>query len=164
MRTLLLVRHATAASGSPDMARILTAQGRAEAADIARCLAPLLSRPTIILSSPAARTLETAQAVRGLAPPAAELRVVSNLYLAAPDILLDTVMAEGGDAENIVLVAHNPGIGQLAFDLGGGHHPHIARGFTPATVALFDCTIDNWMDIAPARTALRHALAPFEQP
>lgn len=159
MKLLSLLRHATAATdGADDHSRSLSVDGQAEAVDIATHLAMAdLAAPDLILSSDSERTHQTAKTLQMFFPEAA-LDLDHALYLAASDTLLEIIHAQDDALTHIVIVAHNPGIGQLAFDLGGGNHPAIARGFAPATLATFACDIDRWADLRAAHVNLKNVI------
>ena len=116
MRRLTLVRHARAVAARDsviDFDRVLSPEGVAEAKEMARRLATRAPRPDLVLSSTAARASHTA-ALFAQAwtedPPRVEL--LSRLYLATPDILLEVV--QGIAAADVMIVGHNPGISELA--------------------------------------------------
>lgn len=155
MKLLSLLRHATAAShASDDHSRPLSDIGQGEAVDIAEALAASpLPPPDMILSSDSARTHATAITLKLLFP-AATLHLDPTLYLASHDALLAAAQLMDDTHRHVMLVAHNPGIGQLAFDLGGGSHPAVACGFAPATLATFECGIATWAELRPAHAKL----------
>ncbi len=112
MRTLILFRHAKAvrANEAPsDEARELTGRGKREAALAGEAMAAAGLAPELALCSAATRTRETA--AHGLANFKLETRAEDALYLAAPEGLWDAFVAD--DAPSVVLVGHNPGIGEL---------------------------------------------------
>lgn len=112
MRTLILMRHAKAVrphEADSDKARGLTGRGRRESAEAGEAMAQAGLSPTLALVSAAQRTRETAE--HGLPRFAAETRFEEALYHAAPEGLWDAFSAS--DAESVVIVAHNPGVGEL---------------------------------------------------
>lgn len=163
MKTLLLLRHASAAAGADDHARPLSQKGRAEARIIADKLVEAGHSPRLILTSDAARTAETAFAVEDrlrLAGAAPDVREESTLYLASAETLLDHIELAGTEIAEILVVAHNPGIAELAHDLSRGKLGDVIRGFPPATLALFLYDGDDWADLSPARLTLAAVLTP----
>jgi phosphohistidine phosphatase len=60
---LILWRHAEAEDGHPDAKRVLTAHGEKQAKDVGRWLRKRLPADARVLSSPAQRALQTAQAL-----------------------------------------------------------------------------------------------------
>ncbi|MFO1401304.1 MAG: histidine phosphatase family protein [Steroidobacteraceae bacterium] len=122
MRTLILLRHAAAEPAGPersDIDRPLDAAGRAEAEAAARQLGALPVRPALALASPARRTLMTAEAVvhrLGLAR--AALRTDEALYLASVPTLQAAIARVPSEVDCLLVVGHNPGLSDLASDIG----------------------------------------------
>ncbi len=112
MRTLILLRHAKAvrAHEAPsDEARALTGRGKREAALAGAAIEDAGMKPTLALVSSATRTRETAE--YGLQNFALETRIEEALYHAAAESIWDAFGAS--DADCVVVVGHNPGIGEL---------------------------------------------------
>jgi phosphohistidine phosphatase len=108
---LILWRHAEADDASPDIKRELTDRGRQQAARVADWLSPRLPPDIRIMVSPAARALQTAQAL------GRDYEVVSAL---APGASADAMLAAAGwpDADYpVLLVGHQPTLGQVAMQL-----------------------------------------------
>jgi len=105
--------------------------------------------PDRVLSSSAIRCRETFESLCiGLKkrPP---VDFEDALYNSSPDELLHGLapwFAEDDEPETILLLAHNPGVSMLAFDLGQGQDSDEAllrSGFAPATFALFEIDDDG---------------------
>ena len=112
MRTLILFRHAKAvrAHEAPsDEARGLTGRGRREAAAAGAAMEAAGLIPALALVSTSIRTRETAE--HGLQNFQLETRFEDALYHASPEGIWDAFAAS--DAESVVIVGHNPGIGEL---------------------------------------------------
>jgi phosphohistidine phosphatase len=112
MRTLILLRHAKAVrahEADSDEARGLTGRGQREAALAGAAMEDSGLKPTLALVSTAQRTRETAE--QGLANFALETRYEDALYHAAPESIWDAFAAS--DAASVVVVGHNPGLGEL---------------------------------------------------
>ncbi len=130
MRTLILLRHAKAvrAHEAPsDEARELTGRGRRDAAAAGEAMQAAGLAPSLALISTARRTRESAE--HALARFGAEVEYDEALYLAAPEGLWDAFVES--DAASVVIVAHNPGIGELAASLIRQAHDNskLARTF-----------------------------------
>lgn len=116
---LFIWRHAEAEDGSPDLARALTPKGRRDAARVGRALSRLLDDSSRIIASPAVRTRETADGLTDIANRAIETdpRIAPGASLSAVlttvDEAVSTAVAAGG-AASIVVVGHQPWVGQLA--------------------------------------------------
>ena len=112
---LILWRHAEAEDPGPrgDFARELTRKGRKQAQAMADWLRPRLSPQWRILSSPAARAIQT------VAPldMAYEVRPRLDPSRTAGDLLAEAGWPDGGD---IVVVGHQPTLGEVAAQLMGG--------------------------------------------
>lgn len=131
MRTLILLRHAKAVrahEADSDEERGLTGRGRRDAAAAGAAIAAAGLKPTLALVSSAERTRQTAE--HGLADFGLETRFEDALYHAAPESIWDAFSA--CDAESVVIVGHNPGIGELVSKLV--HQAHdgskLAREFS----------------------------------
>jgi phosphohistidine phosphatase len=121
---LLLVRHAEAASGTPDALRALTAEGRAQARSLGERLRDGGVRPSAILTSPLLRARETgALLARELG---AEVAVDERL---APGASAEHVAAAASErGGTVVAVGHQPDCSRIAAALTGGPEPE----FPPA--------------------------------
>jgi phosphohistidine phosphatase len=131
MRTLILLRHAKAVrahEADSDEARGLTGRGRRDAAAAGAAIAEAGLKPTLALVSTSARTRQTAE--HGLASLELETQFEDALYHAAPEGIWDAFMAS--DAESVVIVGHNPGIGELVSMLVHQAHDNskLARDFS----------------------------------
>lgn len=131
MRTLILMRHAKAvrpAEAESDKARGLTNRGRRDAAAAGAAMEDAGLKPQAALVSSSERTRETAShALQGyrVAP-----RFEDALYHAAPESVWDAFSAE--DAESVVVIGHNPGLGELVSMLVAQAHDgsKLARDFS----------------------------------
>jgi phosphohistidine phosphatase len=151
---LYLLRHATAESGlgHADADRPLTTFGQAQAKQIAT----KLDRLDMILSSSARRTVETVENLTEMVPAPAKIKYSHNLYNADKEALLEEIRLV--EAENLLIVAHNPGIHRLAFHLAmeenNQHFNNLMQGYAPATLSIFDCPVERWKDLQPAQNKL----------
>lgn len=112
MRTLILLRHAKAVrahEADSDEARGLTGRGRRDAASAGAAMALAGLAPVQALVSTSERTRQTAE--HGLGSFGLETVFEDALYHAAPESIWDAFSAS--DAESVVIVGHNPGIGDL---------------------------------------------------
>ena len=143
MRTLILLRHAKAVrahEAASDEARALTGRGRREAALAGAAMQDAGLKPNLALVSSATRTRETAE--HGLQKFAPEIRFEEALYLASPEGLWDAFVSS--EAESVVIVAHNPGVGELCSILihqahdGSKTARDFARDFPTAAFAAFE--------------------------
>ena len=110
---LILWRHAEAEDGLNDLARELTPKGRKQAAKMAAWLNARLPDECGILSSPAVRALQTAQALN---------RKIETLPELAPGASVAAILKAAGwpDGDGCVLIAgHQPDLGAVAAHLMG---------------------------------------------
>lgn len=132
VRTLLLLRHATAANAVDlaDVERPLTPAGRDEATRVGRVLAAL--RPQQVLCSPALRTRQTWEQVSAELPDRPDVVFDPTVYLADVTTLRELVWLTSEDVTTLLLIAHNPGVHELAWALLGDQAP---QRFPPASLA-----------------------------
>lgn len=141
-RRLLLIRHAQAADASPDRERPLTGHGERAARAIGAWLRESGFAPDRVLVSSALRAQQTwaaaAQALGDEGEPAVEKRIYHNTV----ESLLEVIAEAPDDVDTLVVVGHNPSIGELAFSLDDGSGSDSARrdlhaGFPTGAVAVF---------------------------
>ncbi|SMF99561.1 SixA phosphatase family protein [Burkholderia singularis] len=110
MTNLILWRHAEAEDyASTDLGRRLTERGHKDAQAAAKWLRARIERNAAVLASPAARTLQTAEALTD------QYRIVNEL---APGGTVDDVLVAAGwpdgIASTVVIVGHQPTLGSVA--------------------------------------------------
>ena len=118
MKTLTLVRHAKSSWNKPglrDRDRPLSRRGERDAPKMGRRILDAGIRPSLIISSPAARAWATATAIaKAIGYPREFMHREDDLYLASLDDLLEIVNAQDTGFNNIMLVGHNPGLTEFA--------------------------------------------------
>ena len=114
---LILVRHAKAASGTPDALRPLTPEGREAAQALGQELRA--KRPDAVLSSPLLRAHETAAPIAEAA--GVELETDERLLPGAT--LSDIRSAVAGRGETVVVVGHQPDLSEIVYVLTGDEVP-----------------------------------------
>lgn len=157
-KTLYLLRHAKAENGTPAMSdaeRPLAPRGHSDAqalADWLRGQAQAMA-PQRLGCSPSLRTRETWQHVQPALPPSVVADFDEVLYLAGAGELLHYVQGwPEGIARGMVL-AHNPGLHELALTLAASGDATAMRqlesGFPTCALAILACGIDRWGELAP---------------
>lgn len=139
MITLILVRHAKSDWSNPmlsDHDRPLNARGTRNAPMMAKRLADTGVDVQRILSSTALRARSTAAAFSAELGVPVELD--EDLYHAFPRTLL-TKAAEAG-VPSVMIVAHDPGLSDLASRLSNGRITHMPT----CAVATFTWQTDSW--------------------
>jgi phosphohistidine phosphatase len=143
MPKLLLLRHATAERARPrqhDHERELTKEGRKEAKAIGKKIAALGDAIDLVLSSDSTRTRETWDGVAPSLDEKPKVRFLQSLFEAHD--YLPIIKAEGGKAETILVIGHNPTIQEtaieLAASLAGRDGTRLRSGFPKGAVAVFE--------------------------
>lgn len=144
MKTLTILRHGKSSrndTGLSDYERPLSPRGDADAPMMAERITDAGIRPSLIMSSPAARAWATAKLVaRAISYPIEFLQREDRLYLASLDKLLD-VMAEQDPAFNsVVVVGHNPGLTELANHL----LPGVTDSIPTCGIVSLNIETDSW--------------------
>jgi len=143
-RILCLVRHAAAgaAGDGTDIGRPLSREGRQQARRLAGKLAARKIKPDRIVASPADRTLETASALaEALGVNAGDIRIDERIYqTSANDELLNVVRGLDGGESVVILVGHQPVIGELALFLV----PDFSGSFPRSGTACIGLDIAAW--------------------
>lgn len=105
---LILWRHAEAEDTVPDSARTLTPKGKKQAAKVAAWIRERVDGPITVLSSPAARARETAEAL------SSEIRIDPAFGVgASPIILLQAAGWPDGEG-TVIVTGHQPTLGMTA--------------------------------------------------
>ncbi len=115
MRRLILLRHAKSdrPAGVRDLERPLNKRGRRAAPAVGKRMAEEGLRPDLALVSPATRTRETWAAIKDeLGAPPDE--TVPEIYEAAAEDILAAIRGASEEAATLLVVGHNPGLGDLA--------------------------------------------------
>ena len=150
-RHAILVRHAHADWPNyvgTDFDRPLTPQGLSDAGLTAAAIRDAQYRPTLLLASPARRTQQTADIVaRELSLPARRVRREEALYLASASDMLKLVYGTGPRVAHLLLVAHNPGVSELAQLL---LRQHGSAGLPTAAVCSIAFDAAQWAVIGSA--------------
>ncbi len=164
---LILLRHASAENDALDRARPLSAAGRDEAARVGDALVELEAhgfRPDLVLSSPARRARETLDRVLPALRHAPRVEEDEGLYLASPGQLLARLQALPDTERQVLVVGHNPGLGELVQLLVERASAEVlvraARGLTPAAFAALRIATPRWCDVAPGSAELVEFLRP----
>jgi phosphohistidine phosphatase len=156
MKRLLLLRHAKAVPATEplvDVDRPLAERGERDARRIGERLRDQRLRPTLILASPAARALRTAQLVAGAIDyPRDAIALDRRLYLAEPAAIVEIIGAQDAGVETLLVVGHNPGLTELVHGLLPSFEVDDLP--TGAVVGLEYVEAKNWDRIDRAAAAL----------
>lgn len=142
MATLVLIRHAHAEPPrGDDRDRRLTATGRAECAAVRGWLLERGVQPERILTSTAARAVQT-WALCAVGDVAAQPD--ERLYSADVATLTDLVAQTPSDVGTLLIVGHNPTLERYAWQLDGSPQAREVtdRGMAPAAAVLVE--LETW--------------------
>jgi phosphohistidine phosphatase len=134
-RRLVLVRHAKAEQGGPDQERALAKRGRADAAALGRWLSDQGIVPDRVVISPSRRTRQTWELAAPPGSPDPELD--ERIYDNTVEGLLAVIHSAPQDVQTLVMVGHNPSVGELA----AAFDPTL-RDFRTNATAVF--AMDEW--------------------
>jgi phosphohistidine phosphatase len=153
VKRLWLLRHAKSSwdhPGLPDADRPLAPRGRRAAELLAAQVAAADVRPSLVLCSSSLRTRETLAAILPtLGGAALEVRIDPALYGAGAAQLLDRLRQMSNIASSAMLIAHNPGIQDLALALAAGG-PALARlgeKFPTGALVTLEVDVERWSDL-----------------
>ncbi|MHB9117294.1 MAG: SixA phosphatase family protein [Burkholderiales bacterium] len=105
---LILWRHADAEDGFPDRGRKLTAKGEKQAAQMAAWLRQRLPKDARVVSSPARRAQQTAQALT------ANYETLADVDVGVDAVLLLNAVGWPDASGTVVVVGHQPSLGRVA--------------------------------------------------
>ncbi len=167
MLTLSLLRHAKSSWDDPglqDFDRPLNDRGREAAPRMGRFMAKNGVLPELILCSSSVRTRQTLDLVLAHLSPAPTVAYEDAIYLAAASVLLQHVRKGAGKAKHVMVVAHDPGMHQLALELAGSGDPELldalATKFPTAGLAVIDFDAQAWSRVRPGAGQLRIFMTP----
>lgn len=148
--TLILTRHAKSSWDDPtqeDFDRPLNGRGRKSAPAIGAWLASKGYLPEEVVVSGARRTVETWSRMASELPETATMQSNPALYEASSDTILAVIRSL--TAPTVMIVGHNPGMGDLASRIAAApaNHPKFSLYPTGATtVVTFEA--ERWADVA----------------
>ena len=151
MKKIILVRHAKSswAYRVEDFDRPLKQRGIKDAHLIGPELGDRLETPDIILSSPAARALQTAVLVtKGMNLPSSSIKLVDQLYNFDASNLRSVLRMVDDKHDSVMLLSHNHGITQFANDMGDV----TVNNVPTCGVVVIDVNIKKWSDLKPGTT------------
>ena len=114
-----------------------------------------------LIASPAERVKRTIEA-SGLDVP---VIWEDRAYLGDSDMLLKLVVEHAGDADCVLLAAHNPGLHDLALELSASPddsplYAELLAKFPTAAFAVIAFDIASWSDLVPGSGTLIHFARP----
>lgn len=164
---LYLMRHAKSdwhSAAQADFDRPLNQRGANDAVRIGQWLAAQDLRPQLLLASPAQRARQTVLAVADkLDLRESDVVFDKDLYLADRKTLLKILGTIPANIENVLLVAHNPGLDSLVEWLASEPPPLSESGklMTTAAIAVFELPA-GWAKLQRGGTRLQQLQRPRE--
>jgi phosphohistidine phosphatase len=170
MLSLMLLRHAKsslAETGQDDLDRPLNDRGKRAAVAVGRYMASNNLVPRLVLCSPAQRTRETWDLVAGELPATPEVLFVAEIYDSGDGTaLMECLRHRAGTAQSVLLIGHNPSIGELAQTLAGMGSPklreRLEKKYPTAALAIFSFDLGNWQSLAAGSGRLLRFVRPAD--
>ncbi|WNB86817.1 histidine phosphatase family protein [Cellulomonas sp. ATA003] len=168
-RRLVLLRHAKAepGDGTADEVRPLALDGRRQAGRVGAALHTTDLVPELVLVSPAVRTRQTWELLRGAFGDAEpEVVLTDGLYTAGVDDVLALLREVDERVRTVLVVGHEPTMSAAAAALAGPSSDtaavaRVRAGVPTATYAVLE--LDGpWDGLAPGTLDLRAVIAPHE--
>ena len=162
-RHLILMRHGEA-SGSPDIARQLTAQGKSQARAAAKALISLELVPDIIICSGLDRTRQTLSEMNW-PNSIAVIDCGEDLYRAEGHKDILNILAEliPTDKNLVLVLGHNPTIHQAVLYLSresrGPKFGSLEHSYPSGTASVFEVSSDDWDMLHPSTCHLSHFIS-----
>jgi|SRR6185436_464876 len=152
MKTLYLVRHASASIDAPtkkDIDRPLNHAGISEAEIMAAFLRKQDAKIDQIISSPARRAIVTSQIIaKHFFYQLQEINVEEVIFLNDIEKILPFIYSMDNSIENILFVGHNPSVSILASLISAEPVPL----FKPAGIACIEFEIEMWNEVSKKGT------------
>jgi phosphohistidine phosphatase len=169
MKTLHLLRHAKSSWDDPaldDHDRPLAPRGERAALALADHWNACGVRPDLVLCSTACRARQTLERILPSWDPPPAVRWDPGLYLTSAPELLERVQGLADAHASVLLVGHNPGLGELAALLAGSGDPALRRRLvrkypTGAWVEL-RFAVGHWRDVGSQGGKLLRFVRPKE--
>jgi len=144
VKTLTLIRHAKSSwneTGLTDRDRPLNDRGERDAPVMGARLAASDIRPSLLISSPAARAWTTARLVAAeIGYPREFLQREEELYLANVKRIIGVLQRQDPNFNSIMLFGHNPGLTDFANYLA----PDVTPNMPTCSVVAVDIETDDW--------------------
>ena len=169
-RRLILLRHAKSDwPDVPDRERPLAKRGRRDAPRIGRWLHEQGYQPDVVVCSTARRAEQTWDLVAPELGGSPAVRFEPRAYAASAQTLLYLAQELPSRYRAALLIAHNPGLADLASQLAAppgigsatDNGPRPAIRFPTAAVAVFEFA-DDWPSLTPGASRLTSLITPAD--
>jgi phosphohistidine phosphatase len=168
MKRLLLLRHAKTepGNGRDDFERALTPSGEIDAARIGDFVASQGLAPQMVVYSGARRTRDTAEIVITRLGREVERHEENALYEATRHLILALLRQLPDKVESVMVVGHNPGMGDVANVLAGkGDKPNrlrLAAKYPTCGLAVLEFEGESWTNLAAHAARLEGFVTPAD--
>ena len=160
MKEICIVRHAKSSWDDfliADIDRPLNERGHDTAPKMAKYLKKQGFYPDQLITSPAKRAYTTADYfAKEFKINKDKINIISRLYMAGIDELLDTIQNANEDADRIAIFAHNPGITEFANICCEANVMNVPT----CGIIRLRCDIDNWYNFEPDQLVLENIYFP----
>ena len=167
MRRLMLLRHAKSdwsMPGQRDHERPLNPRGREAATKMGAYMVRHALNPDLIVASTAKRVVETLDLLLVAFEQEPRQMAEGAVYEAGPNALLDLIRQTPRAVHNLMMVGHNPGLGELAALLiASGEveaRQRLIEKFPTAGLAVIDFALDDWAKLHPRGGRLDRFVVP----
>lgn len=163
---LMLLRHAKSAwpAGVADINRPLGERGRKAAPRMGDYMKQHELVPERALVSTAKRAQETWQLVAAALPTGIAVENTRAIYEVGAAQILSVLRATDPAVRTLLVVGHNPGLEDLAFQLVGSGDADLrmrmADKFPTAALAVLEFEATGWRELAPGGARLRRFVTP----
>ncbi len=174
MKTIYLLRHAKSGwseSNTEDINRPLNEQGRQNAVQIGHHILNQKIQPDLILCSVATRAQETLSYIRPFFPEYQAIQTKETLYLAASETLLEHLMTLEETMNSVLILAHNPGLHELAIKLGGRENfgtseilNQVMQRYPSGALTTVQNTSERWINLNQSESTLIDFICPSDLP
>lgn len=171
MKRLFILRHAKTEAGAPglhDSERHLLEQGRRAAADMGAYMKKRGYVPDWVACSAAERTMETCGIILPAIRDNIPVVIRPDLYLAEASHLLSVIRSSDNQHGAIMVIAHNPGVAELALELsaspsdaaGEARHRRMREKFSTCSLVVLDFPVKQWRSVAKGKGVLADFMRP----
>jgi len=146
MKTLLILRHAKSSWSEPGLSdhdRPLNQRGLRDAPRMGQFVQQARLIPDWILCSSANRARATAERVIAEMDFAGQIHFSTDLYLAEPEVWVESLQLLDNQANRVMIVGHNPGLESLVFRLTGHD-----ESFPTAALAHVELPVNEWAELS----------------
>lgn len=159
MKLLTLIRHAKSDWDDDlyDFDRPLSDKGKEDAPAIGDHIFENLPKPDLVISSPAFRTMETAEIIaEKIGYPKEKISFVDELYLCSISEYIEVLLTQSVKVHHIMIISHNPGTTGFVNLLTDNN----IADMPPCGVAHIKLDLYKWEDVEPGTGELVKYFTP----